>query len=61
MTNIITKKQGEVTIKNFGQNKGASINYYNNIKNKEYIEFACCCFDGEEKAWCVEIVYKKNK
>lgn len=58
MTNINTTKKGNVTIKNFGKNKGAAINYYNNIKNKSYVSFVGCGFNAKEKGYCVEIIYR---
>ena len=58
MTNINTIKKGNVTIKNFGQNKGAAINYYNNVKNKGYVNVIACGFIATQKGWCVEIIYK---
>lgn len=58
MTNINTTKKGNVTIKNFGQNKGAAINYYNNVKNKCYVNFIACGFIVTQKGWYVKIIYK---
>ena len=53
-----TTKRNGLTIKNFGSNKGAMINYYNNVKNKDYVKFVFGGFNCKEKAYCVEIVYK---
>lgn len=57
---MATYKKGEVTIKNFGSNKGASINYYNNIKNKDYVEMVWGGFDMVENGYCVHIIYRKK-
>ena len=56
---MMTIKKGQVAIKNFGNNKGAMVNYFNNIRNKNYVERICCGFSVADKGWCVEITYKK--
>lgn len=57
---MTTTRKGNLTIKNFGDNKGAMINYYNNIRNKEYVEMVVSTYDVDENGYCVEIVYKKK-
>lgn len=57
---MTTYKRGFVTIKNFEYNKSAAINYFNNIKNKNYVE---CCefgFSVKDNGYCVNILYKKK-
>ena len=56
---MATYKKGLLTIKNFGKNKGAAIKYFNNIRNKDYVEY--CGFSVEDNGYCVDIFYKKNK
>lgn len=56
---MATYKRGNVTIKNFKDNKAAAIKYFNNIKNKEYVETACVAYDTMENGYCVEMIYKK--
>ena len=58
---MTTTKKGNVTIKNFKANKAASIRYYNNIKDKDYVYFVWRSYDVAEKGYCVEIIYKKEK
>ena len=57
---MTTTRKGNLTIKNFGNNKGAMINYYNNIRNQEYVEMVIGTYDVAEKGYCVEIVYKNK-
>ena len=57
---MMTTRKGNMTIKNFRDNKGAMINYYNNIRNKEYVEMVIGTYDAVEKGYCVEIVYKNK-
>lgn len=57
---MTTTRKGNLTIKNFGDNKGAMINYYNNICNKEYVEMVVSAYDVDENGYCVEIIYKKK-
>ena len=57
---MTTTRKGNLTIKNFGNNKSAMISYYNNICNKEYVEMVINTYDVEEQGYCVEIVYKKK-
>lgn len=57
---MTTTKKGQVTIKNFADNKSAMVNYFNNIRTKNYVEMVCCGFLVPEKGWCVKIVYKKK-
>jgi hypothetical protein len=58
MMDINTTKKENVTIKNFGQNKKAAINYYNNVKNKGYVNVIAYGFIVTQKGWCVKIIYK---
>lgn len=58
---MATYKRGLLTIKNFGDNKSAAIKYFNNIKNKDYVEYCGCGFSVEDNGYCVDISYKKNK
>jgi len=57
---MATYKKGNVTIKNFGFNKGAAINYFNNVKDKEYVETAYITYDTIENGYCVEMIYRKK-
>jgi len=57
---MTTYKEGNVIIKNFGSNKGAAINYYNNVKEKDYISSAAMCFYYKDAAFVVMLEYKKN-
>ena len=57
---MTTTKKGQVTIKNFADNKSAMVNYFNNIRTKNYVEMVCCGFLVPEEGWCVKIVYKKK-
>lgn len=56
---MITTKKGYTTIKNFKVNKGAAINYFNNIAKKDYVKHASMSFNTEENGYCVFIIYKK--
>ena len=58
---MTTYKKGNLTIKNFKDNKGAAINYFNNIKNKEYVNNVSVGYSVEDNGYCVTIEYKKNK
>ena len=58
---MTTTKKGNVTIKNFKTNKAASIKYFNNIKDKDYVSFVTRGYDVKEEGYCVEIIYKKDK
>lgn len=57
---MATYKRGNYTVKNFGFNKGAAINYFNNTKDKEYIQTVCVGFNVEENGYCVEMIYRKK-
>lgn len=57
---MATYKKGNFTIKNFGFNKGAAINYFNNVKDKEYIQTVCMGFNVEENGYCVQMIYRKK-
>ena len=56
---MATYKRGKYTIKNFKDNKAAAIKYFNNIKNKEYVETASVTYDVMENGYCVEMIYKR--
>ena len=57
---MTTYKKGNVTIKNFGNNKGAAINYFQNVRTKDYVKSAAMCFYYEDAAFVVMLEYKKN-
>ena len=60
MTTIYKYKKDNMTINNFGDNKGAMVNYYNNIRNKDYTELVVSGYDADEKGWCVKVKNKKK-
>lgn len=56
-----TTRVGKTIVKNFGDNKGAAINYFNNICKKDYVECVDKAWNVKEQGYCVTIIYKKNK
>lgn len=50
----------KVTVKNFKANKGAAINYFNNITKKDYVEMTSMEFSTEYNGYCVMIIYKNK-
>ena len=59
MNTIYKYKKGNMTINNFGDNKGAMVNYYNNIRVKNYVEVVTAGYSVEDRGYCVNVVYKK--
>jgi len=58
---MTTERRNGMTIKSFGNNKGAAIRYYNNIRMKDYIRLVSWGRDYKDPHnFQVYIIYAKD-